>query len=71
MMHRLTRESVTGVLPVLDIDAGSQPAWYVMPRARLLQSVFTETTTLQEIVGHIHALTKTLKSSRQRDGCGA
>ncbi|WP_078507322.1 MULTISPECIES: protein kinase domain-containing protein [Streptomyces] len=60
MMHRLTRESVTGVLPVLDIDAGSQPAWYVMPRARLLQSVFTETTTLQEIVGHIHALTKTL-----------
>ncbi|MFH8717744.1 protein kinase domain-containing protein [Streptomyces zaomyceticus] len=60
MMRRLTQEGVTGVLPVLDIDVGSQPAWYVMPRACLLQSVFTETTTLQEIVGHIHALTKTL-----------
>ncbi|WP_333733635.1 protein kinase domain-containing protein [Streptomyces sp. IBSBF 3010] len=60
MMRRLTQESITGVLPVLDIDPGNQPAWYVMPKARLLQSVFTEKTTLQEIVSHVHALTGTL-----------
>ncbi|MCX4451598.1 protein kinase [Streptomyces sp. NBC_01789] len=60
MMRRFTDEGIAGVLPVLDIDAGDEPAWYVMPKARLLQSVFVDTTTLQDIVGHSHALAKTL-----------
>ncbi|MFK4197243.1 protein kinase, partial [Streptomyces sp. NPDC033754] len=60
MMRRFTEEGIAGVLPVLDVDAGDEPAWYVMPKARLLQSVIVETTTLQEIVGHIHELAKTL-----------
>lgn len=60
MMRQLTREGVVGVLPVLDIDVGHEPAWYVMPKARLLQSLFTETTTLQEIVGYVRALARTL-----------
>ncbi|MER5807452.1 protein kinase [Streptomyces sp. NPDC002033] len=67
MMRRLTNEGIAGVLPVLDIDAGHEPAWYVMPQARLLHSGFVEATTLQEIVGYIHALAQTLGELAGRD----
>nr|WP_285555157.1 protein kinase [Streptomyces hygroscopicus] len=59
-MRRLTSEGVARILPVLDIAVGDEPTWYVMPKARLLQSVFGETTTLQQIVGHVQALAQSL-----------
>lgn len=59
-MRLLTREGVARVLPVLDIAAGDEPTWYVMPKAQLLESVFVETTTLQQIVGHVLALAQAL-----------
>ncbi|MFD0432123.1 hypothetical protein ACFQ60_47635 [Streptomyces zhihengii] len=62
MMHRFTGEGLAGVLPVLDIDTGGTPAWYVMPKASPLESVFVETTSLQEIVGHIHAGTDSVRA---------
>ncbi|MEV6357308.1 protein kinase domain-containing protein [Streptomyces hydrogenans] len=67
MMHRFTGEGLAGVLPVLDIDSGSTPAWYVMPRATPLESIFVETTTLQEIVGHVHVLAQTLCELAERE----
>ncbi|MFF7358687.1 MULTISPECIES: protein kinase domain-containing protein [Streptomyces] len=59
-MQQLTREGLARVLPVLDIDAGEEPSWYVMPKAQLLQSAFTEAIALQQIVGHVLALAQTL-----------
>ncbi|MEU3862646.1 protein kinase [Streptomyces sp. NPDC028722] len=59
-MRQLTHEGVARILPVLDIADGDEPTWYVMPKAQLLQSVFVETTTLQQIVGHLQALAQAL-----------
>ncbi|MFJ1562587.1 protein kinase domain-containing protein [Streptomyces mirabilis] len=59
-MRQLTGEGVARILPVLDIAAGDEPTWYVMPKAQLLQSVFVETTTLQQIVEHVQRLAQAL-----------
>ncbi|GAA2155542.1 hypothetical protein GCM10009760_55580 [Kitasatospora kazusensis] len=59
-MRELTLQGTAGVLPVLDIDTGAEPAWYVMPRAGMLADVVAEAVTLQQIAGHILVVAQTL-----------
>ncbi|WAL71582.1 protein kinase [Kitasatospora sp. YST-16] len=41
-MQALTEAGKAGILPVLDIDLGSEPGWFVMPTARMLSDVLRE-----------------------------
>jgi serine/threonine protein kinase len=52
-MHRMS--GTPGILPVWDMDGTrpSEPRWYVMPRARLLDDALGDDGTLRDVIGHI------------------
>lgn len=62
-MQELTRDGVSGIVPVLDADPGESPQWFVMPEARKLSEILSpggRTAGLREVVEVIRQVAGTL-----------
>ncbi|WP_265737863.1 protein kinase domain-containing protein [Actinacidiphila oryziradicis] len=66
-MRELSRAGTKGVLPILDVEPGEDPSWYVMPKAEMLQVVVDQAGTLQEIVNWVLTLARTLSRLAEQD----
>ncbi|OKJ80706.1 hypothetical protein AMK32_23285 [Streptomyces sp. CB01883] len=62
-MQELTRDGVTGIVPVLDADPNDPPQWFVMPKATELREVLSpdgRPAELREVVEAIRDIAETL-----------
>ncbi|MFC5959027.1 protein kinase [Streptomyces pratens] len=69
-MQQLTRDQVTGIVPVLDADPNDPPQWFVMPKAVKLRAVLSpggRPADLREVVEAIHQVAGTLAVLADRD----
>ncbi|MFJ8158807.1 protein kinase [Streptomyces sp. NPDC094468] len=59
-MHQMN--GTPGILPVWDIDDahGSEPRWFAMPRAQLLEKAFGDTSTVLDVVTSVATVAQTL-----------
>ena len=59
-MHQMN--CTPGILPVWDIDDahGSEPRWFAMPRAQLLEKAFGDTSTVLDVVTSVATVAQTL-----------
>lgn len=68
-MQQLTRDGVTGIVPVLDADPDDPPQWFVMPRAVKLRGVLSpggRPAGLREVVEAIRQVADTLAVLAER-----
>jgi serine/threonine protein kinase/sugar lactone lactonase YvrE len=66
----LNKDPGPGVLPLIDFslpDAKSEPAWYVMPLARLLREALGQDTRIEERVGALLVVARTLARLAERE----
>ncbi|MCC9738513.1 protein kinase [Streptomyces sp. MNU89] len=69
-MQQLTRDGVTGIVPVLDADPDDPPQWFVMPKAVKLRAVLSpdgRSAELQKVVEAIWQVADTLAVLAERD----
>ncbi|WP_435279730.1 protein kinase domain-containing protein [Streptomyces sp. 1222.5] len=55
-MQELTRDGVTGIVPVLDADPDDPPQWFVMPKATELREVLSPDGRPAELRGVVEAV---------------
>ncbi|KOX11577.1 protein kinase domain-containing protein [Streptomyces sp. NRRL B-3648] len=68
-MQQLTRDGVTGIVPVLDADPDDPPQWFVMPRAVKLRDVLSphgRPAELREVVEAVRQIAGTLAVLAER-----
>lgn len=69
-MQQLTRDRVTGIVPVLDADPEDPPRWFVMPKAVKLRDVLRpddRPAELREVVEAVRQIADTLAVLAERD----
>ena len=59
-MRMLSSAGEPGILPVLDVDPGEAPSWFIMPKAQMLAEVLGNSPDLRDVVEVVAQLAATL-----------